>query len=206
MGWSDDEIVFFGAARLSDQKAHHFLIEGFAGLPRTTRARLALAGEGPKRPDLEALIARLGAGDRVTLLGARRDIPELLGGADVYATSSLQEGHPLSILEAMAVNLPVVAPRLPTIEEIALDGTPLFYGPPKSGSPESHDPKDITPVLAQAIERIDELRDKAEKARATVARLYSLEAMNDKHAALYQAILRGGPSRWASRLGGRLFV
>ncbi len=189
MVWGDDDFVFFCAARLSDQKGYSFLIDGFSLLPAGSGAKLAIAGEGPKKADLEAQIARLGLRERVKLLGARRDIPMLLGAADAYATSSLQEGHPLSLLEAMAVELPVVAPRLPSIEEIAMDGTPLLYGPKKDGSPSSHDPKHIAPALLEAMRCAPELREKAKKARAAVAVRYSLEAMNQQHADLYRSVL-----------------
>ena len=206
LGWGDDDFVFFSAARLSDQKGHSFSIDAFGRLPAESRAKLFIAGEGPKQAELEAQIAQLGLAGRVTLLGARRDVPALLGAADAYLSASLQEGHPLSLLEAMAVELPVVAPRLPSIEEIAMEGTPLLYGPKKGGAPDRHDPDHIAQALVSAMSDIEGFRTRAKSARAEVAEKYSLDAMNRAHAELYRSILADArPSRIAG-LGKRFFV
>ncbi len=186
LGWSDQDFVWICAARLAEQKGHRFLLDAMARLPHDSRSRLALAGDGLLREQLEGQAARLGVADRVQLLGARRDVPALLGAADGFATASLQEGHPLALLEAMAEELPVVAPRLPTITEIAADGTPVFYGPPKSGSADSHDPGDIAAALLEVERDRDRHRTIARAARDHVASRYSREAMIDAHAAIYE--------------------
>lgn len=206
LGWADDELVFFAAARLSDQKGHSFLIDGFSRLATSKKTKLVIAGEGPRKADLEAQIERLGLTGRVSLLGARRDVPSLLGAADAYASASLQEGHPLSLLEAMATELPVVAPRLPTIEEIAMDDAPLLYGPPKDGAPTSHDPADVARGLTEAIARLDELRAKVKRARPAIAERYSLDAMNRNHARLYDELLQHSRPSVLGRSFGRLFA
>jgi len=190
LGVKDDEFMFVCAARLSDQKGYSFLLDGFAGVPKERRAKLLIAGEGPRKADLEAQIARLGLEGRAALLGARRDMPALLGAADAYACASLQEGHPLSLLEALSVGLPVVAPRLPTIVEIAADGLPILYGPDKSGSPDSHDPRDITPALLDAMDHHEAHAARARNARGRIASSYSLDAMNEAHAELYRELLQ----------------
>lgn len=206
LGWAEDDFVFFSAARLSDQKGHSFSIDAFARLAPESRAKLFIAGEGPKQGDLEAQIARLGLKDRVTLLGARRDVPAILGAADAYLSASLQEGHPLSLLEAMAVELPVVAPRLPSIVEIAMKGTPLLYGPKKSGNPDGHDPDHIAQALSETMNDIDGFRERAKSARAEVAEKYSLDAMIRQHAELYETLISNRrPSRIAG-IGKRFFV
>jgi glycosyltransferase involved in cell wall biosynthesis len=101
----------------------------------------------------------------------------------------MQEGHPLSLLEAMAVELPVVAPRLQSIVEIATEGSPLLYGPPIEGWGTSHDPEDVAGAL-WAVEQAREVhREKARAARAHVGRTFSREAMIDAHEALYEQVL-----------------
>ncbi len=189
LGLLDDEFVFVCAARLSDQKGYPFLVEGFSRLPKSARAKLLIAGEGPRKADLEALIAKLGLNDRAVLLGARRDVPALLGAADAYACASLQEGHPLSLLEALSVGLPVVAPRLPSIVEITSDGMPILYGPEKGGSPAAHDPEDVKDGLARVMRSLPDHISRAGAARTRIATHYSLDAMNDAHAALYGELL-----------------
>ena len=80
------------------------------------------SAKGPTAPTLEAEIDRLGIGDRVRLVGERRDVPELLAGADVFVLSSASEGMPVSVLEAMAAGLPVVASRVGGVPELVVDG------------------------------------------------------------------------------------
>lgn len=192
LGVEGDEYLFFAAARLNVQKGHEFLIRGFARLPADVRAKLFIAGEGPLHAELAGLIESLGQGHRIRLLGPRRDVPRLLRAADAYASASLQEGHPLAILEAMGVGLPVVAPRLPTVTEIQESGTPLFYGPDTGNAPTGHDPVLIEKALAAMVERRDTFRKDAQLARDIVKNKFSLEAMSDEHARLYRRLLKLG--------------
>jgi glycosyltransferase involved in cell wall biosynthesis len=119
--------------RLSPEKGHVGLVEAFAALTRSgVDAELAVVGEGPERPRIEAAVARLALGDRVRLPGTASEdgVRAELGRADVFALSSFMEGLPVSMLEAMAQGVPVVVPRLAGIPEVALDGeTALLYTP-----------------------------------------------------------------------------
>ncbi|MBN8929044.1 MAG: glycosyl transferase family 1 [Rhodospirillales bacterium 69-11] len=93
---------------LIERKGHHRTIAAIASLPGTT---LLIAGEGPDRPRLEAMIAGLGLGDRVRLLGAvpHHDLPALYGAADASVLASSREGWANVLLESMACGTPVVA-------------------------------------------------------------------------------------------------
>src|SRR6185503_332310 len=102
LGWADGDFVWICAARLVPVKGHRFVLEAMACPEIPSRARLALAGDGPLAAELGAQAASLGLGDRVIFLGGRKDVPELLGAADGFLSGSLSEGHPLSLLEAMA--------------------------------------------------------------------------------------------------------
>jgi glycosyltransferase involved in cell wall biosynthesis len=190
LGWTDADFGWVCAARLHEQKGHSYLLDAVAQLPAESRARFALAGEGPLEAALKDQAARLNITHRVAFLGPRRDIPALLGAADGYACSSMQEGHPLSLLEAMAVELPVVAPRLPSIEEIALDGTPVFFGAKISGWAAFHDPSALASALLSVERSPDSARSLARSARPHVARAYSLDAMLSQHEDVYTK-LRG---------------
>jgi glycosyltransferase involved in cell wall biosynthesis len=190
LGWTDADFGWVMAARLHEQKGHQYLLDAIARLPADSRARFALAGEGPLEAQLKEQAARLNLGDRVKFLGPRRDVPALLGAADGYACSSMQEGHPLSLLEAMAVEIPVVAPRLPSIEEIAMDGTPVFYGASITGWATSHDPAAMAEAFLHVERDPAAAKARARAARAHVAQKYSLDAMLGDHEAVYRAILR----------------
>jgi len=72
---------------------------------------MALVGDGPRRQELEALVAQQVLSDRVTFLGTRTDVPDILATADCYLQTSKEEGFGISVLEAMAGGLPVVSTR-----------------------------------------------------------------------------------------------
>ena len=76
-----------------------------------------IVGDGPERPRLEALAEQLGVAPAVRFLGTRSDIPQLLSALDVFVLTSRIEANPVSILEAMAAGLPVVAPNVGSISE-----------------------------------------------------------------------------------------
>jgi glycosyltransferase involved in cell wall biosynthesis len=100
----------------------------------------------------------------------------------------LQEGHPLSILEAMAVGLPVVAPRLAAITEIAQDENPIFFGPTIAGWARAHDPGEIAQALARVEAELPQRRARAAEMREEIAVRYSPAAMLDAHADLYRTL------------------
>jgi glycosyltransferase involved in cell wall biosynthesis len=110
-------------ARHHPVKDQPTLLRGFASaagdLPDVD---LLLAGDGPQRPELEALAAALGLRDRVKFLGVRADVPDLLRAADVFALTSVSEAASLTLLEAMATGLPVVVTAVGGNPEIVRDG------------------------------------------------------------------------------------
>ena len=110
-GFSPDEVLIVSVARLDPQKNPLGLLEAFrcANIP----ARLLFAGDGSLRDELASAGAHL--------LGLRTDLPELLSAADIFALASHWEGHPLSVMEAMAAGLPVVATAAGGVPEIVGD-------------------------------------------------------------------------------------
>jgi glycosyltransferase involved in cell wall biosynthesis len=96
-------------ARLHPIKDHAMLLRAFQVVAaKVPDVDLLLAGDGPLREDLQALTGSLGLTGRVRFLGLRRDVPQLLQAADVFALTSLSEAASLTLLEAMASGLPVV--------------------------------------------------------------------------------------------------
>lgn len=98
-------------------KRHALIIEALAHLPGTD---LAIAGDGPERPRIEALALRLGLADRVRLLGRlpQQELPGLYGAADILVHPSLREGWPNVLLESMACGTPVAATNFDSVGEI----------------------------------------------------------------------------------------
>lgn len=117
------EPVAISVARLSPEKDFATLLWATAQvLQEVPDFRLKLVGDGPEREKLQRLARAIGLTDRVEWLGERKDIPDLLATAGFFVTSSLTEGISLTLLEAMAVGLPVVATDAGGNREIVVDG------------------------------------------------------------------------------------
>lgn len=142
--------------------------------------RAAIVGDGPDRPEVEAELG--GAGE---LLGEREDVPDLLAGADVFVLSSRSEGLPLSILEAMAAGLPVVASAVGGIPELVVDGETGFLVPPG-------DPRALADALGRLLAAVELRRAFGRAGRARVERAFSVAAARQAHVELYERLLAGG--------------
>jgi sugar transferase (PEP-CTERM/EpsH1 system associated) len=113
-------------ARLSPEKDLANLIRATAlAAERVRDLRVEVAGNGPCAEELQRLASELGVGERIRFLGEIRDVPALLARARMFVLPSRSEGIPLTVLEAMACGLPVIATRvggLPEVVEDALTG------------------------------------------------------------------------------------
>jgi glycosyltransferase involved in cell wall biosynthesis len=112
--------LFVNVARLVPEKAQHLLVEAFARVrEQVPAARLAIAGDvGPALPAVQRAVERTGLGDSVTLLGFRSDVRALVAVADVFAFSSVSEGSPGAVAEAMVLGTPVAAFSIPPVAEL----------------------------------------------------------------------------------------
>lgn len=114
--------VFGTVGRLTEVKGHEILLKSFAKVFRTIpNSCLVIVGEGRLEQELRALAKALNINNQVFFLGFREDIPNVLRAYDCFVLPSLSEGHPLSLLEAMAACVPVIASNVGGIPEI-LDG------------------------------------------------------------------------------------
>lgn len=124
--------------------------------------RLVVVGDGPQRPDLEALVERLGLSDRVELQGFRPDARDLLPTFDVYLLPSRLEAFPVTVQEAMQAGVPVVAAEVGSIREAVDDGETGFVVPVEDVG-----------AMAAAIRRLasdDDLRARMGRRAAAVGR------------------------------------
>ena len=116
-------VEFLSVGRLAPEKGHVGLIEAFAKvLDRGVDARLVLIGGGPEERNIRRAIEARGLGDRVELRGARpeSEVLEAMTRADVFALSSFMEGLPVVLMEALALELPAIAPQVAGIPELVL--------------------------------------------------------------------------------------
>ena len=122
LGVTADDVVIGVVGRLSPQKAHHVLFEAVARcLPDVPSLRLAVIGDGELGPQLHRSAEQLGIGHRTTFLGTRRDVSLLLPGLDVSCLSSVHEGVPIALMEAMAAGVPIVASDCGAVRDIVED-------------------------------------------------------------------------------------
>jgi glycosyltransferase involved in cell wall biosynthesis len=119
LGLDPDAVIVAALGRLVPQKAFDLLISAFARLSREEHrsTRLVLLGEGPDGEALARHAEQQGVGDRVVLAGFRPDVYELLEVIDVVVFSSLFEGLPVALLEAMAMARCIVATDVPGMVE-----------------------------------------------------------------------------------------
>jgi glycosyltransferase involved in cell wall biosynthesis len=167
--------------RLKAPKDFVTLVRAFALLPPGSFEGL-IVGDGPDREAIEAEIARLGLETSVWLAGERDDIPTQLAAADVFVLSSGSEGLPVSVVEAMAAELPVVASAVGGLPELVVDGGSGLLVPGGDSS-----------ELAAALERLitdRELRRRMGAAgRSRAERLFDLPAFQSAHVELYRSEL-----------------
>ncbi len=184
LGLRAEEQVWVAVGRLSQEKGHIDLLRAFQKVRgKGTPARLLLVGDGPERSNLEQA-----AGEGVVFAGQVRDTTPYYAAADILVLPSLTEGSPNVLLEAMAVNLPVVATRVGGIPEIVRHGESALLVPPQCPD-----------LLADAIEEVlsqPDLRSKlTAAARACIAAKHSPEARARTLVDLYHRVGEAHASR-----------
>lgn len=139
-----EQFIIGAVGRPRPVKGYVYLIDAFAELAKGNQLlHLLFVGDGPDRPSLEAKVTALGLADRVTFLGDQVDIPGVLAGVDLLVSSSLWEGLPMVVLEAMAAGVPVVATNVGGTPELVIhEETGLLV-----------EPQDVA-GLAKAIQRL----------------------------------------------------
>lgn len=170
-------------ARLQEVKGHHYFIEAAANALRTrTDAHFVLVGDGPLRGEIERQAVELGIADRVHLMGDRGDVSQLVGAFDLLVLSSLHEGLPNAVMEAMSAGVPVVATSVGGTKELITDGETGYLAPPEN-----------SPALADRI--VFALGDEAHRddivsaARRRVTTRFGIERMVESVEALYDEMM-----------------
>ena len=182
LGLGADETAIGVVASLSPIKGHADLLAAAARVLARRRARFVLIGDGPLRAALGALASQLGIRDQVVFMGARGDVPRLLCGLDVLAIPSHSEGLSNTLLEAMAMGLPVVATAVGGNNDVLRDGENGRLVPP-------HDPEAQAAALLALVEAPEAARRLGEAARRFVAVEFPLSRMVARHEELYRSLV-----------------
>jgi glycosyltransferase involved in cell wall biosynthesis len=194
VGMNPERFLIGAVGRLSSEKGFDILIRSIDQLLRRgLDLELVIVGEGDEMPRLQGLIAHLGRSDRIHLLGYRSDVISLYEAMDVYALSSLREGLPNVLLEAMAMEVPVVATRVA--------GVPRLIRSDENGllvQPNSID--DLSLALARLVGDAVMRRRLRTAGRQIVETRYSFAGRTRKLQALYDDLLsRNSPRPPAAR-------
>ncbi len=168
--------------RLSREKDHLTLLEAAAGLRAGLNPHLVIVGEGPERPRIEEKIRLLGMEDRVTFTGQQPSAQPWYGLADVAVLSSLSEGSPNALLEAMATQVPAVATRVGGIPEIVThEESALLVEPGDVAAMESALRRILTdPALAASL---------TEQSRRLIAERHAPDARMRRLVSIYRSML-----------------
>jgi glycosyltransferase involved in cell wall biosynthesis len=187
LGIPSDAKVIGTAARLAEQKAPQDMVRAFAALGRRD-AYMVWLGDGALRPQVERLIERLGVADRFLLYGDRTDVAELLPAFDVCAVSSLWEGLPCAVVEAMTCGIPVVATAVNSVPEVVVPGRTGLLARPD-------DPASLTSALAYMLDHPGEAARMAGAAKRSIGEQASSEALGAELMAVYEAAFRRAVER-----------
>jgi glycosyltransferase involved in cell wall biosynthesis len=173
-------------ARLDLQKGFEYLLRAVRELCNTMNGfKVVIIGEGPDRPAIETMVQEYGLQSSVMLAGQQSDMPGVYAAMDIFVLPSLNEGLPMTILEAMAASKPVVATRVGAIPKVINDGENGLLINPRSSEA-------LRDALASLLSDPDKCRHMGEKAHDWVSRNYTSEAMSLKYRQLYEEVL-GSP-------------
>jgi glycosyltransferase involved in cell wall biosynthesis len=200
-GFTSDDIVIGAVGRLEPQKRFDLLLDAIAALrPAHPRLRCAIVGDGTLRSSLEAHAARLGLADACRWLGHRQDVANLHNGFDVFVQSSDYEGTPNAVLEAMAMETPIVATDAGGTRELAQDGIHALIVPPGSAQPLAAALSEVLADPTTAKVRATAARQRVEIDLSFAARTRRLEEvyaamMDDRQRPRATPVQAAGPHR-----------
>lgn len=180
LGIPDDAWVIGTVGRVDEVKNQTMLVAAAAPL-LGDKVRLVIVGDGPARAALDAAVAALPHPEWVYVLGRRMDVDRLLPGFDVFALSSVSEGLPLVVPEAMAAGLPVVSTAVGGIPGVIEDGVTGLLTPV--------DEDTMRQRLAALAGDRDRARAMGMRARELALTRYSADRMLDDYLALYEKAL-----------------
>jgi len=188
LGLSSEVPLIVTGAILRPQKSLDVLIDAFAlVLGRVPEARLAIAGRGACKAELEARAIEAGVAERVHFLGLRTDMDAILGAGDLAAMSSEFEGTPLFALECMAHRIPLVSTDVGGIRDILDDGRSVLLAPRR-------DPRALADQLERALLDVELRNSLAQAARDRLSE-FTIERTAARFEALYDRLLAGDRPR-----------
>lgn len=182
-----DNKVIGMVARLDLQKGFEYLLRAVRELRGNfPDLKVAIVGDGPDRAAIESMIAEFGLQTNVMLAGQQSNMPGVYAAINIFVLPSLNEGLPMTILEAMAASKPVVATKVGAIPKVIQHGENGLLVEPK-------DVDGLRDALASLLADSELCRRTGAKAHEWVSRNYTSDAMAVKYRQFYDEVL-GKPS------------
>ncbi len=185
LGLAADEFVVAMVAALRPEKAHEAFVDAVERLAaRGVAVRGLMAGDGPRRDEVEAMVARSRAADRILRLGRRDDVARILHASDALLLPShdVVETLPLVVLEAMAAGVAVVASAVGSVPEVVRPGETGWTIPPADGEAAAR-------ALGEIHRRPEAARAVVECARREVRERFTVERMTDDYDRLFRELV-----------------
>jgi glycosyltransferase involved in cell wall biosynthesis len=179
---ANEPVIVGGAGRFVPIKGFTYLLKAFRKLADVTDARLELAGDGPLRSDLEREARALGLGDRVRFLGWQRDLASTLARWSIYVQPSVHEAFGMTVLQAMASGLPVVASAADGLLELVVEGETGLLVP-------ARDPSALAAALLTLVQEPRRRSELGAAGRERVSEQFSVEQMVAETVKVYDELL-----------------
>ncbi len=171
--------------RLARSKRNDLLLRAVARLAQALDVHVLLVGEGERLQSLVELVKQLSLEGRVHFCGYRENIAQILMAADLLALTSDKEGLPIVILEAMAMQCPIVSTHVGEIPKVLGDGRDAWIVPP-------NDVDALTDAIREVLARPDLAKMRAANAHSEFLRKYSRDSMGARYLEIYDRV-------WARR-------
>jgi glycosyltransferase involved in cell wall biosynthesis len=174
-----EDVLFLAIAELIPRKRHADILEAIARLQQP-QIHLAVAGDGPLAQSLRDLSQQLGLANQIRFLGFRTDIPQLMSAARASILVSEQEGLPRSVMESLAMGLPVIGSRIRGTEDLLASGGGCLV--------EVGNVDDIAQAIQWMAAHPDEAAQMGQKGRQHSS-VYDISNILARHDALYAEVL-----------------
>jgi len=184
-GLNPKDIILINMAYFNEQKVQEYIIRSLAEITKTkNNVKLVLLGWGQREPILRKTVEELRLAGRVIFTGKKYhdEALKLLSLSDIYVSSSLWEGLPIAVLEAMAFRKPIVATDIIGNREAVTDGKTGILVPPKN-------PKAMAEAIMKLIHNPALAKNMGKKGRDRVERVFNIENFISAHEEFYREIL-----------------
>lgn len=183
LGFLPEDKLIINVGQLIEQKNQELLISSFKEFLKTnTQYKLLILGEGVLRPSLEAQIDSSGLTGKVFLMGIQKNIPKFHSASDFFVLSSLFEGFPVVVIEALACGLPVISTPVAGSDEYIIEG--------QNGSVVESDLESLAKGMSKIANLTDEEKTAYRNSAKKIAQIFDIKAITKSYEKLFNEAYR----------------